>query len=627
MNDGYHMDDELQERAYDAQLMRRLLAYTRPYRRRLYLAASLLLFLSILNNITPLLIMRAIDLYINNPARALHDSDALVAPEAMQSLLAEDMRGLAWATAALGALMLGQAVFRYFQVFLVSAVGQQCMYDMRLELFNHLQKQSLRFIDRNPAGRLLNRITNDIEKIQQTIVSGVVAAISDLFTLAAVLAFMVYVNWQLALVALSPVPFILGTSVLFRKYAQHSFREVRRKIARVTAWMQEHINGMAIVQLFGRGDYAYREFAQRNADHRDEWLRQVRNFAVYFPTIEFFSTLSTACIISYCGAAILVMGREQAGFASIGAIFAFILLSDRFFGPIRALADRYNLLLEAMAASERVFKLLDAAPEIMDSPEARKPERFSGDIQFDRVWFRYDPGAALEPAEQDWTLRDINLRIAPGEHVAVVGHTGAGKSTLLNLLSRFYEPQQGCIRIDGEDIRRYELRALRRQIGMVLQEPFLFSGSIEDNLRLGNRDLSMEHIRDCAAYVNADAFIKRLPGQYGYNVGERGANLSSGQRQLIAFARALVHDPAILVLDEATSSVDSETEGLIQTAMEKLLRSRTSIVVAHRLSTIRNADRIVVLHRGLLRETGTHEELLAQGGIYQALYELQYSEQ
>ncbi|HDP33723.1 MAG TPA: ABC transporter ATP-binding protein [Candidatus Hydrogenedentes bacterium] len=627
MTEGYHIDDELPQRSYDGRLMRRLLSYTRPYRNSMLAATGLLLLLSVLNNITPLLIMRAVDRYINNPARALLETDNTADAEAINAVMAVDARGLTLVVAALGALMIGQAVVRYSQVLLVSVIGQKCMYDMRLELFNHIQRQPLRFIDRNPVGRLLNRITNDIEKIQQTIVGGVVAVISDMLTIVVVLFVMLYVNWQLALVALCPVPFILATSVIFRKYAQHSFLEARRKIARITAWMQEHISGMAIVQLFGREAFAYQEFKRRNAAHRDEWLRQVRNFAVYFPTVEFFSSLSTALIILYCGVIFMMTGAEQSGLASVGTIFAFILLAERFFGPIRALADRYNLLLEAMAASERVFTLLDTAPEIQDLPGSLEAPRFEGMIDFDGVWFAYDEESVSNGKETQWILRDITFHVQPGEHVAVVGHTGAGKSTLLNLLARFYECQQGAIRIDNRDIRDYQLRSLRKQIGIVLQEPFLFSGTIEANIRLGNAALTMERIRECAAYVNADGFIERMPGGYQYHVGERGGNLSTGQRQLIAFARTIAHDPAILALDEATSNVDSETEHLIQKAVEKLLRSRTSIVIAHRLSTIRNADRIIVMHHGRIRETGDHEELLARNGLYRTLYELQYAEQ
>lgn len=628
MNDGYHMDDELQQRSYDARLMRRLLRYTRPYRRWLVAATILLVLLSVLNNITPLLIMRAVDQYINNPARTLLESDAATDAAAWNDAVAADMRGLLFVVVALGILMVSQAVVRYLQVLLVSVIGQRCMYDMRMQLFNHVQAQALRFIDRNPVGRLLNRITNDIEKIQQTIVGGMVAVVSDMLTILVVLAVMLYVNWRLALIALSPVPFILMTSILFRKHAQQSFLEVRRKIARITAWMQEHISGIVIVQLFGRERHAQREFERRNADHRDEWLRQVRNFALYFPTVEFFSTLSMALIILYCGGMILVMGHEQSGVASVGTIFAFILLSERFFGPIRALADRYNLLLEAMAASERVFKLLDTEPDIRDAPGAVvAPARFEGRVAFEGVWFAYDAPGTESDAECNWILRDINFEIRPGEHVAIVGHTGAGKSTLLNLLSRFYDVQRGCIRVDGRDIREYQVRSLRKQIGVVLQEPFLFSGDIESNIRLGDADMRVEHIHACAAYVNAHVFIEGLADGYRHHVGERGCNLSSGQRQLIAFARALAHDPAILALDEATSSVDSETERLIQEAIEKLLRSRTSIVIAHRLSTIRNADRIIVMHHGRIHETGAHDELLAKGGLYRTLYELQYQDQ
>jgi ATP-binding cassette subfamily B protein len=541
----------------------------------------------------------------------------------LNELIQGDLRGLLLVLALIGGLVLVEALVRYAQMLIVAFIGQRTMLEMRVGLFEHLQAMSLRFVDQNPLGRLLTRVTNDVEKIQETVVSGVVQVTSDLMTLVVVLVFMLAVNWRLTLVAMIPVPFVVLTSAVFRKYAQRSFLEIRKKIARVNAYMQENVTGMRIVQLFRCEDRNYREYRARNAEHRDEWLRQIRNFAFYFPSVEFLGTLSTALIVLYTGVYIMQLGQMQTGVASVGTMFAFVFLADRFYGPIRALADRYNLLLEAMASSERVFQLLDTPPEILDRPGAVACRELEGRIDLKEVWFSY----VETQAETPWVLRGINLAVKPGERVAIVGHTGAGKTTIVNLLSRFYDVQRGAILIDGIDVRDYQQVTLRRHIGMVLQEVFLFSGTIAENIRLGDDSMDMDWVRSCAEYVNAARFIERMPGGYEYHVGERGCNLSTGQRQLLAFARALAHRPKILVLDEATASIDTETEALIQDAIAKLMAGRTSIVIAHRLSTVQHADRIVVMHHGEIRESGTHQQLLAQGGLYRTLYELQYKDQ
>lgn len=625
MSESFHITDEIHQRSFDAKLMRRLLAYVRPYRRWMFAAVGLLVTVSIISNITPLLIMWAVDKHISNPARLALQAVGANPDNAqkLSDMVHSDMSGLLMVLALIAALVMAEALLRYGQMLIVAFIGQKTMLEMRVGLFAHLQAMSLRFVDQNPLGRLLTRVTNDVEKIQETVVSGVVQVASDLMTLLVVLVFMLAVNWRLALIAMVPVPLIAVTSAWFRKHAQRSFLEIRKKIARLNAYLQENVSGMRVVQFFGREEQNYAEYRARNADHRDEWFRQVRNFALYFPSVGFLGTLSTVLIVVYSGTQILRLGHMETGVASVGTMFAFIFLADRFYGPIRALADRYNLLLEAMASSERVFQLLDTLPEIQDRLAAVSCPALEGRVDFDKVWFAY----THENDQPQWILRDISFSVKPGERVAIVGHTGAGKTTIVNLLSRFYDIQQGSIRVDGRDVRDYEQVGLRRNIGMVLQEVFLFSGTIEDNIRLGDDGMSADWVRSCAEYVNAAKFIERMPGGYTYHVGERGCNLSTGQRQLLAFARALAHRPQILVLDEATANIDTETEALIQDAIEKLLEGRTSIVIAHRLSTIQHADRIIVMHHGQIHESGTHQELLGRDGLYRTLYELQYKDQ
>jgi ATP-binding cassette, subfamily B, multidrug efflux pump len=623
MSNDYHMEDEVLRSSYDGKTMRRLMVFVRPHRNWMAVAAVLLLGAAILSSLNPVLIRWAIDHYINNPERIAADADAA-------KLALHDQQGLMRFSLLIAGLLLLEVALRYVQLMIVAQVGQITMLKMRMDIFEHLQKMSLRFLDRNPVGRLMTRVTNDVEKIQQTIVSGVVQVISDCMTILVVLLFMLLIDWRLTLVALIPLPFIATISLLFRKYAHQSFLEIRKRIARLNAFLQENIGGMRIIQIFGREDLHYEEYRQRNQDHRDEWLRQVRYFALYFPSVEFFGTLSVVLILLYTGMRMLHGdGTPQpvglfSGGAHYGTLFAFVFLAERFFGPIRSLADRYNLLLEAMASSERVLELLDTPEDIQSPPDAIPCDAVKGEVEFDGLWFHYgDP----EKEDPDWILRDIQLSIAAGEAVAVVGHTGAGKSTLINLLSRFYDVNKGVVRVDGTDVRAFEKTSLRRRIGVVLQDVFLFSGSVEENIRLGDESMTDDEVRAAADYVNAAKFIDKLPGGYSYDVGERGCNLSTGQRQLLAFARALAHQPDILVLDEATSSVDTETEFLIQDAIGKLMAGRTSIVIAHRLSTVQHADRIVVMHHGEIREVGKHQELLAQNGLYRTLYELQYKDQ
>jgi ATP-binding cassette subfamily B protein len=636
MSEGYHIEDELQKRSYDSHLMRRLLIYVRPYRKLMVAATILLLITALLASVIPWLNWKAIAWYINNPERialeqravAPDADEALAHKEALERQVAKDKADLLKLILIMVLLLMGEGVIQYGQMVIVAYVGQKTMTRMRLDIFGHLQTMSLRFLDRNPVGRLITRVTNDVEKIQETIVSGVVQVVSDLFVIFVVVAFMAWNNWQLTLITLSPIPFFFVTSYIFRKYVQESYLEVRRKIARLNAYMQENIAGMRVVQMFCREAGNFEEYRKRNADHRDEWLRQIKYYAYYFPVVDFLGTLSLALIIFYGGRRLLDLQAVIGGPADIGMFFAYVQWSERLYGPIRALADRYNLLLEAMASSERVFGLLDTPAELPDKPNAVVARGISGEVEFQGVWFAYDTDSDASPgAPPQWVLKDINLRIQPGERIAIVGYTGAGKTTFINLLSRFYDVRQGAIRVDGIDVRDYDKTSLRRNIGVILQDVFLFSGSIDDNIRLGNKDMDEEHVRACARHVNAASFIEKMPHGYRYNVGERGCNISTGQRQLLAFARALAHDPQILVLDEATSSVDTETEAIIQDAIGKLMEGRTSIVIAHRLSTVQHADRIVVMHHGEIREMGTHQELLARRGIYHRLYQLQYKDQ
>jgi len=636
VSESYHIEDEIQQKAYDAHLMRRLLTYIRPYRALMITAVLLLLIIALLGSITPWLNWKAIDWYINSPERIALEEEAAQAidtPEepaiqaALDARALEDKRNLLRLILIMAGLLLGEMTIRYFQMVMMAYVGQKTMLRMRLDIFEHLQKMSLRFLDRNPVGRLMTRVTNDVEKIQQTIVSGVVSVVSDLFVIFVVVAFMAYNNWRLTVVTLSPIPFVFVVSLLFRKYVQISYLEIRKKIARVNAYMQENISGMRVVQIFGREDANYEKYRQLNADHRDEWFRQIKYFAMYFPVIDFLGSLSFALIILYGGNQLLKLQLLTGGPADIGIFFAYVQWSERLYGPIRALADRYNLLLEAMASSERVFELLDTPEEIANPPDPLGADQLEGAVEFKDVWFAYDTDPQMDANKREWILKGINLSIAPGERVAIVGHTGAGKTTFINLLSRFYDVQRGAITIDGIDVRNYEKSSLRKNIGIVLQDVFLFSGTVGYNIRLGSHELSEERVRACAEYVNAAPFIERLPSRYDYDVGERGCNISTGQRQLLAFARALAHNPRILVLDEATSSVDTETEVLIQDAIGKLMRDRTSIVIAHRLSTVQHADRIIVMHHGEIREMGTHQELLAKKGLYHRLYQLQYKSQ
>ena len=637
MSETYHVEDEVQQRSYEGQLMRRLLGLLNPYRRPLVVSLVLLFVVALLSNMIPLMIILSFDHYISDtdgiPARQIPEEIMGLLPGAQPTT---DAEGLMQMVFLLAGLVMAEGVLRYVQMLIVAYVGQRAMMEMRVGLFEHLQRMSLRFIDKNPIGRLISRVTSDVEKIQQSIVSGMVQAVSDLLTIVVVLVFMFAFNCKLALVASIPIPLVIITSVVFRQYAHRAFLEIRKKIARVSANLQENVTGVRIVQLFSQEESRFKKFRRLNAEHRDEWLRQVGYFSVYFPVVEFLGTLSIVLIIYYVALDGIVMGA-----ASLGMFFGFMFWSERLFKPVQGLADHYTVLLEAMASSERIFQLLDTPEEITNVANPVVPGRHGdagaiesssgvplrGTVEFRDVSFAYEPG--------QWVLKNLSFKIAAGERVAIVGHTGAGKSTIINLLSRLYDIQSGEILVDGVNVREYDKVALRQNIGIVLQDVFLFSGTIEENIRLGDVSMSAVSVYESVQQVNAAAFIDKLPGKYHYDVGERGCNLSTGQRQLLALARMIAHRPRVLVLDEATSSIDTETEMLIQEAIGRILEGdldngedkRTNIVVAHRISTIQHADRILLMHHGELRECGTHEALISQSGIYRTLYELQFKGQ
>jgi ATP-binding cassette, subfamily B, multidrug efflux pump len=589
-------DDESLGRAYDAHLARRLLSYLRPYVGRVALGVLLLLSIALLELVGPYLTMLALD-------RAI--------PEQDYGLL------LQFVLIYVAALLLS-FVFEYCQTLLSTWLGQRVMYDLRVELFAHLQRLSLRFSDRNPVGRLMTRVTNDVEVLNELFSSGVVTVFGDIFTLVLIFTAMLLLDWRLALVTFAVLPFVAAAAFAFRGLIRRAYRDIRVRLARINAFLQERITGVRVVQLFGREADTGQRFDAVNRDHLEAHLRSITYYALFFPVIEVLTAVALALILWYGG------GQVLQDTLTIGTIAAFLQYARRFFRPIQDLSEKYNVLQGAMASAERIFELLDEEPEIRDpAVPVPLPGRGAARIEFRNVWFRYD---TEQQGADEWVLRDVSFVAEPGQRVAVVGATGAGKSTLISLLMRFYEPQRGQILIDGVPIARVAIAELRARIGLVLQDVFLFSDTIAANIRLGRSDIDDRRIRQAAERVGADALIGRLPLGYEQPLGERGASLSVGERQLISFARALAFDPAILVLDEATSSVDSELEARIQHALDEVLEGRTSLVIAHRLSTIQGADQILVLHHGTLRERGTHTELLKLGGLYAALHELQFVE-
>lgn len=599
-------DEEALGKPYDARLMKRLLHYLRPYKWRVAFALLLTLVVTPLELAPPALFQRAIDHYF---MPALHG-------DVVKSVA---WRGVGWISLVfLGVLLAGFGV-QYIQIRLMQRVGQQTMYDMRTEIFRHLQRLPMRYFDQNPVGRLVTRVTTDVDALNDLFAAGVVTMINDFFLLIVMVAVLLRIDWRLALAALASLPCILLVTYFFRKYVRESNRRIRIAIARINAFLQEYISGMSVVQLFNREPKAKEEFARRNRDHMLAYKDAILYFALFYPAVEFLSVAAIALVFWFGGLRIL------AGTLTLGILVAFMQYAQRFFRPIQDLSEKFNILQSAMAASERIFKLLDEPVTIGSPAETLTLTKPRGEIEFRNVWFAYSGGS--NPTDADWVLRDVSFHVSPGQTLAIVGHTGAGKTTIIQLLLRFYDIQRGEILLDGVDIRKLNLQDLRRHFGIVLQDPFLFTGSLETNVRLGTEKIDRPTVERALDEVGLGGFVRSLSAGVETQVTERGATFSVGQRQLVSFARALAHDPAFLILDEATSSVDTKTELLIREALDRLLRGRTALVIAHRLSTIQHAGRILVFHKGRLREQGTHQQLLGQRGIYYRLYQLQYKDQ
>ena len=590
-------DDEALGKAYDARLMRRLLGFMRPHRVAIGWTVVAIIGLSVLQLAPPYLTKVAIDAHITTGE--LDGLDTL-------------------AFLFLGVLVLSY-VLEYVQTYTLQVTGQRIIFDLRMRIQEHLQRLDVAFYDRNPVGRLMTRVTTDVDALNDLFASGVVSAFRDIFMLGGIAIVLVVMDWRLAIVALSVLPLIALVTQWFRRNARHSYRQVRGWIARINAFLQENITGMATVQLFRREALHFDRFDAINQGHRDANIASIFYYAVFYPAIEVLGALAIAAIVWFGG------GWTLQGTLELGSLVAFVLYSQRFFRPISDLSEKFNLLQAAMASSERIFALLDT-PVSIESPISRTPSDCHhglpagpGHIRFEHVWFAY--------RDDEYVLEDVTFDVAPGQRVGVVGATGAGKTTLINLLMRFYDVNRGRITIDGVDIRERSLTALRSRFGLVLQDGYLFSGTVADNIRLGSDAISDAAVRRAAAAVHADRFIASLPDGFDSPVAERGATFSVGQRQLLSFARALAHQPSVLVLDEATSSIDTDTEQLIQDALRVLMSGRTTIAIAHRLSTVQDMDAILVFHKGRLRETGSHQELLAQRGLYFTLYQLQYRDQ
>jgi len=649
-------EEEILGKAYDGRLMRRLLRYLYPYKWHVIVALAAIVLKSFADVLGPLLTKTAIDKYLTKSPNA----HSWIGDRLSNS----PMTGIAQIGGFYIGLLVLTFALEFVQTYLMQWTGQKVMFDLRSQIFRHLQHMHVAFFDKNPVGRLVTRVTTDVDALNEMFTAGVVSIFEDVFVLAFILAIMMNMNWKLALVTFAVLPLIIYATKVFRDKVRDSYRRIRTAIARINSFLQEAVSGMLVLQLFNREKRAHDRFSEINASHMEAYKDAILAYAVYYPVVEVLSSIAIASIIWFGGGEILrhmTVATASISFPrnslpivhfvqismTLGTLVAFMSYAQRFFRPIQDLSEKYNILQGAMAAGERVFKLLDTKVEIT-SPAIAKKATGLGRIEFDHVWFAYNAGGAtgtlVRPAERgsaakangdeatsdavpDWVLRDVTFAIEPGETIAVVGHTGAGKTTLISLLMRFYDVQQGAIRIDSVDIREMNLDDLRSRFGVVLQDPFLFTGTVEGNIRLGTARIQDEDVEQAAEDVNLADFIRTLPGGFKEEVRERGSTLSTGQKQLISFARALAHDPKILILDEATSSVDTETEFRVRDALNRMVEGRTSLIIAHRLSTIQRADKIIVMHKGQVREMGTHQQLLANRGIYYKLYQLQYKDQ
>jgi ATP-binding cassette subfamily B multidrug efflux pump len=646
-------EEEVLGKAYDSRLMKRLIQYLHPYKWQTGIALGSILLKVGADVLGPYLTKVVIDRYLS-PVPGGHTL-------LDRFLSSRPLVGIAQVAAIGVGLLIFSFLLDYLQIYFMQWAGQMVMFDLRREIFRHLQRLHIGFYDKNPVGRLVTRTTSDVDALNEMFTSGVVSIFEDVFVLAGIVWFMLRMNRNLALITFAVLPLIAFATKIFRDKVRDSYRRIRTAIARINSYMQEHVSGMVVLQLFNREKRAYDKFSDVNAVHMDAFKDAIMAHAVYYPVVEILSATAIACVIWFGGNDVI------RGATTIGVLAAFIQYAQRFFRPIQDFSEKYNILQSAMAASERVFKLLDTPVEIT-SPAVTKTPTGPGRIEFDHVWFAYrktaaevtdgakhagegarathanlppgngrggtglrpveaEQGSAAVSAEPDWILRDVSFTIEPGETVAIVGHTGAGKTTIISLLMRFYDVQKGAVKIDGVDVKDMDLSELRRRYGVVLQDPFLFTGTVEGNIRLGTKSITDEEVEKAAEDVNLAEFIRALPQGFKEEVRERGSTLSTGQKQLISFARALAHDPKILILDEATSSVDTETEMRVRDALNRMVEGRTSVVIAHRLSTIQRADKIIVMHKGQVREVGTHQKLLAQHGIYYKLYQLQYKDQ
>jgi ATP-binding cassette, subfamily B, multidrug efflux pump len=646
-------EEEVLGKAYDSRLMKRLLRYLGPYTWQVTVALLAIVLKAGADVLGPYLTKVAVDKYLApTPGHSILD----------RFLSSNAFAGIAQIAGIYVGLIIFSFILEFLQTYFMQWTGQKVMFDLRSQIFRHLQRMHIAFFDRNPVGRLVTRVTSDVDALNEMFTAGVVSIFEDVFVLAGIVAIMLSMNWKLALITFAVLPLIFWATMIFRTKVRDSYRRIRVAIARINSYLQEHVSGMMVLQLFNREKRAYHQFSDVNKSHMEAFKDAIMAYAVYYPVVEILSSVAIACVIWFGGLDVMrgttvtsvsvQFSRQHLisfslvhAAATLGILVAFMQYAQRFFRPIQDLSDKYNILQSAMAASERVFKLLDTPVEIV-SPAVTKTPTGPGRIEFDHVWFAYrsvpvaagsttgcvGTGASPVPAERseaepDWVLRDVSFTLEPGETIAVVGHTGAGKTTLISLLMRFYDVQKGAIRIDGIDLKDMDVADLRRRFGVVLQDPFLFTGTVEGNIRLGTPWIQDEDVQRATEEVNIADFIRTLPNGLREEVRERGSTLSTGQKQLISFARALAHDPKILILDEATSSVDTETEFRVRDALTRMVEGRTSLIIAHRLSTIQRADKIIVMHKGKVREIGTHQQLLANRGIYYKLYQLQYKDQ